>query len=222
MKSLISHSQKVQQKIRRDDVYVGKLEMNLTSDAPYSYRSILFTITEDNLSYDLLYQSPGYLIADLISEGERLSANEMISERYNLSLLLQHFGYGEELTLRQIKEIRKRFFTGRFTRDNCELFGWKEIKAEDWSYAICRGGETIEITNPVKLKYYQMKTRINAMLFGTRSFSGSGKDHPLPSNLWRVLDRLGDKTFADVLRDIAYGLPEERRNNFKADGIPKR
>ena len=45
---------------------------------------------------------------------------------------MNNFGYDKILTFEDIMRIRKTFLTGIFAEVNCELFGWKEDKPEDY------------------------------------------------------------------------------------------
>lgn len=197
-------------KVCRDDIYVGRVirtdgiyftaksseKQKVTTSAYISYRSILFIPDENKLSNDLLYKSPSYPILNITDDEECLKLNgdiKVIKYAYNLSSLLQYFGYEKELTFDDIMKIRKTFFTGKFAKDHCELFGYKETKPEEYEYY--KNG--FKITNPVELKLYIMKEKI-LQLMEHKSFS-SGVGSVLPSEYWNILDCLGDNSLTDVL-----------------------
>lgn len=143
-------------KVNRDNIYVGEVvrtdsiyryngdtdffrtkPVMLDTGSWFSYRSMLFVPNEELLSNDLLYQSPNYPILNVTDDNICLSLGEksiVIKDACNLAALLEYFGYNRELTFEDILKIRNTFFTGRFAKDNCELFGWKETMAEDVTF----------------------------------------------------------------------------------------
>jgi len=199
----------------RDNVYVGeviatsriyrlkgerdffrKKTGQLMTGAYNSYRSMLFVPDENNLANDLLYKTPNYPVLNLTDDETCLNLGEksiVINDACNLALLLQYFGYNEELTYEDIIKIRKTFFTGRFAKDHCELFGWKEITAEDLTFY----SKGKVVTNPIALKLARMNFRFEQMA-GHRSFSGISES-PLPREYYDILDDRGNNTLADIL-----------------------
>ncbi len=111
-------------------------------------------------------------------------------------------------------KIRKTFFTGRFAKDNCQLFGWKEIMAEDVTFYT--NGE--EVTNPRELECRRRQFRAEQQT-GHRMFSGVSES-PLPREYWDVLDKRGNNSLTDVIRGF-----DEKIDTFtphKEEGPVKR
>lgn len=210
----------------RDDIYVGEVvqadciyryegEHNffnntkpgqLTTNLGGEYRSILFVPNEDKLANDLLYRTPSYPILNVTDDETCLNLEEdsiVIRGAYNLAVLLEYFGYQKDLTYEDIIRIRKTFFTGRFAKDHCELFGWKESKPEDMTYY--KNG--VEITELKELRRCIAQER-RSQKSGHRSF-GTISESVLPREYWNILDDRGDHT----LRDVIEGW-SERMNAF--------
>lgn len=99
---------------------------------------------------------------------------------------MNNFGYDKILTFEDIMRIRKTFLTGIFAEVNCELFGWKEDKLEDYRYFDKFG---IEITDPKKLKR-RIAAERRSQLAGHRSFSGISESI-LSREYFDVLDDRG-------------------------------
>lgn len=219
----------------RDDIYVGEVVrtdsisycynknnydyMTLGITGPYkSYRSMLFVPNEVNLANDLLYRSPNYPVLKVTEDQLCLKFGEntiIIKNACNLAALLEYFGYKKDLTFKDIMKIRKTFFTGRFAKDNCELFGYKETMAEDVTFYDLDGEV---VTDPLELKIRRniFKSRQRA---GHRMFSSVGEG-PLPKEYFDVLNQRGNNS----LRDIAEGF-SEKTNAFtphKEEGPVKR
>lgn len=197
----------------RDDIYVGEVVRadsiyrnegvidllrtgQLDTNGCFPYRSMLFVPNEEKLSNDLLYRSPSYPILNVTDDDTCLNLGEksiVIKDSYSLAALLEYFGYNKNLTFKDIMRIRKIFFTGRFAKDNCELFGWKETKPEDWTYY--QNG--VEITDSKELKRRIAQER-RSQQAGHRSFSGIFES-VLPSEYFHVLDDRGDNTLMDSI-----------------------
>jgi hypothetical protein len=210
----------------RDDIYVGSVVRTdrvyrydgvepffntqpgeLDTGAYREYRTMLFVPDQNNFANDLLYNSPNYTALNVTDDAISLAINKetiILKDNYNLSELLKYFGYPEELGYEQVMEIRKRFFTGHFAMDNCELFGWKESMPQDFTYY--KNGE--QITNPAKLRLIQLKQEISRRM-GHRMFSGV-EHAELDRRLWDILDKMGDNSIMDVLNGF-----DERMNAFK-------
>jgi len=202
--------------VHRDEIYVGEVvrtnriysyqgESKLFRDISgrldtgswKSYRSMLFVPNEDKWSNDLLYQSPNYPILNVTDDETCLNLREdniVIRDACNLAALLEYFGYKKDLTYEDIMKIRKTFFTGNFVKKNCEVFGYKEIMAEDLTFYV--KGE--KVTNPIAIAKRKMQYRLD-QLAGHRMFSGVS-DSPLPSEYWDVLDDRGDNALVDVIK----------------------
>lgn len=203
-------------KVSRDNIYVGEVvrtdsiyryegeedffrtKPGQLSTGPWrSYRSMLFVPNENKLSNDLLYRSPNYPILNVTDDETCLNLEEnsiVITDACNLSVLLEYFGYKKDLTYEDIMEIRKTFFTGRFAKDNCQLFGWKEIMAEDVTFYV--NGE--EVTNPIQLGLRRRQFRAEQQA-GHRMFYGVSES-PLPREYWEVLDKRGNNTLMDAIQ----------------------
>ncbi len=211
-------------KISRDNIYVGEVvrtdriyRYEVDSDffrtksgqldtwSWFYYRSMLFVPNEEKLSNDLLYKSPSYPILNLTDDDTCLSLGEksiVIKDACNLAELLEYFGYNKDLTFEDIMRIRKTFFTGRFAKDHCELFGWKETKPKDWTYY--KNG--VEITDPKELKRRIAQER-KSQQAGHRCFTGISES-VLPREYWDVLDKMGDN-------DLIYAFEwHEKMNAF--------
>ena len=137
--------------------FVENLESRFTNVNPNLSASIIPVINEDKLSNDLLYQSPNYPILNVTDDETCLNLGDnsiVIKDACNLAALLEYFGYKKDLTFEDIMKIRKTFFTGRFAKDNCQLFGWKETMAEDVTFYT----NGVEVNNPKELeKFYNSK-----------------------------------------------------------------
>ena len=191
-------------KVNRDNIYVGEVVRTnsiyrynrdydcfrtkpgmLDTNSWFPYRSMLFVPNEDLLSNDLLYQSPNYPILNVTDDNTCLSLGEnsiVIRDACNLAALLEYFGYKRELTFEDILKIKKTFFTGKFAKDNCELFGWKETMAEDVTfYAYGK-----EVTDSKELEKRKSQFRAEQQA-GHRSFTKIS-EHVLPREYWDILD----------------------------------
>ena len=211
--------------VRTDSIYRYEGEHNFFNTKPgqlstgswRSYRSMLFVPNEDNLSNDLLYRTPNYPILNVTDDETCLNLGEnniVIKDACNLAALLEYFGYKKDLTYEEIMKIRKTFFTGRFAKDNCQLFGWKETMAEDLTFYI--KGEVV--TNPRELERRRRQFRAEQQA-GHRMFSGVSES-PLPREYWDILDDRGDNTLMDVIEGW-----DEKMNAFaphKEEGPVKR
>ena len=126
-------------RVNRDDIYVGLVvrtdiirryfDGTLNTGSYDICRSMIFVLDEKNRANDLLYNSGRYPVLNYTDEDVcmRLDANSILVKKVlNMSSILEHFGYGEELSYKDILEIKKRFLNGKFALDNCELFGYKE------------------------------------------------------------------------------------------------
>lgn len=197
--------------ISRDRVYVGvvvraynisckcinddvkDINTKLSVDAWKRFRSILFVPNQERLACDLLYKSPNYPILNM-SDNEIVKETEIIiKDVLSLAKLLQYFNYNEQLTYEDIIMIRNRFLTGKFAKDNCNLFGYKETMAEDVTFF----NDGVEVTNPKELAMRRAEFRFSQKL-GSRSFSGI-YESPLPKEYFDLLDDLGDNTFLEII-----------------------
>lgn len=220
--------------VSRDNIYVGEVVRTdgiyryegdtdffrtkpgqLTTPSRFSYRSMLFVPNEKNLSNDLLYRSPSYPILNVTDDKTCLGLGKksiVIKDACNLAALLEYFGYNRDLTFKDIMRIRKTFFTGRFAIDNCELFGWKETKPEDYTYYV----NSVEVTDPKELKKIIAQERI-AQEAGDRSFTGFFES-VLPREYWDVLDKMGDNALMDAIqchKEIDAFAPNKQEGPIK-------
>lgn len=150
------------------------------------YRSILFTPNQENQAQDLLYDSPNYSIINSLDAEEAYNVNEnsiIIIDACNLNQLLEYFNYNDILAIEDIIKLRKKFFTGKFTKDNAQLFGWKEIKVND-------------------LKIYNMKNKkefVKRQRKGYRLFYNIEKNNCF-EEYWDVLDEYGNNNIFDIIK----------------------
>lgn len=200
-------------KVCRDNIYVGEVvrtkcvynkifnqfletdKDKLNIGLYRSYRSMLFVPDEDKLADDLLYDSPHYPILNISDDEKCVGFGDkitVIKEAFNLSELLRYFGYQEELTYKDIIEIRKTFFTKKFIYHNSNLFGYEKVKPEEMIFY----KEGIEITEPKKIKqcisYYKKKE-----LLGYAKFFNTGA-HVLPTEYWEILNERRDGTLWEL------------------------
>jgi len=213
-------------KVKRDNIYVGavvksnkifrvtsnnnlfneKIGQLVSLGAYWNYRSMLFIPNEKKLANDLLFNSPCYPIINFTDDEFCLSLEEdsiIIKKACNLSQLLKYFGYGEELTYEDILKIRKTFFTGKFAKENCRLFGWEEKRPEELVYY----NDGVVVTDPRELKKLIEKEK-EARRNGKRQFFEM-TDSILPKEYWDILDSLGDASLMESL--CSYGV---KRNAF--------
>ncbi len=120
--------------VNRDDIHVGKvikthmvygtcdLRDAISKNECYFQRSMLFVPTADNLANDLLYNSPNYPILNS-NYSNTVGATIVVTEPFNLSDILEYFGYDEKLTYKDILNIKKEILTKKFCRENSKLFG---------------------------------------------------------------------------------------------------
>ncbi len=190
-----------------EDAFFNTQPGELDTGSYRLYRTMLFVPDKNNFASDLLYNSPNYTALNVSDDAISLATPEdsiVVKDCYNLEELLRYFGYPSELTYEDIVKIRKRFFTGHFAMDNCELFGWKESMPQDFTYY--KNGE--QITNPAKLRLIQLKQEISRRM-GHRMFSGV-EHAELDRRLWDILDKMGDNSIMDVLNGF-----DERLDAFK-------
>lgn len=191
----------------RDSIYVGEVVKTdsihrLKSDMFYqkagqldvsfyrSFRSMLFVTNEEKLADDLLYNSPNYPSLNVTDDEKCLKLNEsniVIRNSYNLSLLLEYFNYKKYLTIKDIINIRKTFFTGRFGMDNSKLFGMKEFVP--YNFKAYKHGK--EITNEEEI--YELYKK--SLSLGSERQFGSIPDNVLPRELMDILDERGRSNY---------------------------
>jgi len=193
-------------KVCRDNIFVGQVistdkiyryskkyrfyddKSNDLVTGVYSiYRSMLFTLDENKLASDLLYQSPNYPILNLTEDNIclNLKGEKIIIKDYiNLSELLKYYKYNEELTYEDILKIRKTFFNSEYIKDNCELFGVKETTSKELTI----------FTDYSELN----RMRNGQQKIGKRTFV-SGFEHELSEEYWNILNITSDNTVHELL-----------------------
>ena len=218
-------------KVCRDNVYVGQLGSTdgIYENSFYSnwfpqrlivnnwkaLRSILFTV-EDGLANDLLYNSPNYPILNISDDDSILNSENIdmiIQNVNNISLLLEYFKYSKNLTIDDIIKIRKTFFTGRFAKDNCELFGYRELKPDKMRFFI----DGKEVLNNDELEEERKKYRFKHGL-NNRIFVPDGNEL-LPMEYFKIIDFYGDERCLDcgvsfVLKRDAF-IPDREEGPIK-------
>ena len=160
---------------------------------------MLFVPNENKLSNDLLYRTPNYPILNITDDKTCLNLGKnsiVIKDACKLSQLLKYFNYEEELTYDDIIKIRKTFFTGRFAKDNCKLFGMEEIMSKDLIFYT--NGEEIKDSKELERRRRQFMIDQHA---GHRMFS-SISESPLPREYFDVIDARGDSTLIDVIKHL--------------------
>lgn len=87
-------------------------------------------------------------------------------------------------------------------QDNCELFGYKEIKPEDWTYY--QNG--VKVTKPKELKKRIAQERIFRWA-GHRSFTTDFSGSVLPKEYFDILDDMGEGSdkYVEVLKEELKG-----------------
>lgn len=180
-----------------------------------SYRSMLFVPNENKLSNDLLYRSPNYPILNVMDDENSLNIGKnsiVIKDAYNLAPLLEYFGYKKDLTYEDVIRIRKTFFTGRFAKDNCELFGYKETMAEDLTFYNHDGQE---VTDSIELEKRRKQFRAEQQA-GHRIFC-SVSESPLSRKYFDILDDRGDKLIHQAYWDkkIDAFVPDKQEGRVK-------
>lgn len=195
-------------KVKRNDIYIGEViktryikrytgDSNLYNIEPgqlyspnwYSYRSILFVLTKNKMANDLLYNTDNYPILNITDDNVfyNLENDIVIKDAYNLGDLLEYYCFDDYLSYTDIVDIRKTFFSGRFAKDHCELFGWKEI---DYNQVREKGDLKSNFMN------------------GNRIFICT-PNNTLPRRYLEILDLRGDKTLKEAIEE------GEKMNAFK-------
>lgn len=222
-------------KVCRDNIYVGEVirtrcvfnrglavlngkeTEKLGVDRWRSYRSILFTLNEDNLAEDLLYNSPNYPVLNISDDEKCMDFDEhiiLVKSAYNISELLKYFGYREELTYEDIVKVRKAFFSPKFVYNYCELFGYKNMKPEELTYY--RHG--VEITDPKKRKKCIAYEKRQQFL-GHRTYL-SIDENTLSREYWDVLMNRKDNSLIETL--IYDGVKVDSFAPYKREGKIKK
>lgn len=130
--------------IKRDSVFIGqvvklntvKIKDNKFIPDIYSvYRSILFTIDDDGLSNDLIYDSPKYAVlnyadndiywSNMLKETKHrdFDLKVVVINTLNIGILLKKLGFSEQLTKSDIDYIKRVVFNKKILEDKCYQFG---------------------------------------------------------------------------------------------------
>ena len=164
--------------IKRDSVCIGqvvklntvKIKDNKFIPDIYSvYRSILFTIDDDGLSNDLIYDSPKYAVlnytdndiywSNMLKDTKHrdFDLKIVVINTLNIGILLKKLGFSEQLTKSDIDYIKRVVFNKKILEDKCYQFGLvptNSKKTIGW-YDKDQHKERYEM-GPTKL-YYDMK-----------------------------------------------------------------
>lgn len=164
--------------IKRDSVCIGqvvklntvKIKDNKFIPDIYSvYRSILFTIDDDGLSNDLIYDSPKYAVlnytdndiywSNMLKETKHrdFDLKVVVINSLNIGILLKKLGFNEQLTKSDIDYIKRVVFNKKILEDKCYQFGLVPAynkKTIGWYNKDIK--KTNYIMGPTKL-YYEMK-----------------------------------------------------------------
>lgn len=222
--------------VKRDNIYVGRVistsnlyELGDNKIEPGGYRDLrtmIFVKDPYGFASDLLYNSPNYPIFSMTNNEKVLCHHNRLNELAidnqfyiynicNLSELLKYFGYDEELTYDDIKEIRKKFFDGNFAKDNCELFGWHETMAEDLTFY---DGDR-KVTDPKIIAKRQRQYRADQKL-GHRSFTSNGNAKLNREYFDKIDDLYGNNSLIDIIN--GWGLKINEFKPSKMEGRIKR
>ena len=161
-------------KIKRDNIYVGRLakldrrvirfvigsdgeECKIVDNYWKRCRTILFTIDEDKKAHDLLYDTEVCPI-DRITPKDNckvIEGSPIVFDALSMKPLLEYFRFSEYMSSNEIAGIKKKFFSPQFFRENCHLFGYKELGTADM---MSSGGFSVddEIARVIYENHYQM------------------------------------------------------------------
>lgn len=189
--------------VKRDRLYVGELvipyEYHLKDNGKilvYAYelcRNILFSL-DDDMATDVLFESPQYPVVNITNPTRYIDRGIVVKDAICLDELLKYFGYSEELTEEDIKQIRQTFFTGDFCLNNAKLFGYQEINAEDLTFY----DENKQIiTDPVLLEEKRATYR-KLQEMGHRMVKHIGNG-TLSSDYFNILDRKANNSIYDFV-----------------------
>ncbi|MDO4369167.1 MAG: hypothetical protein Q4C29_01325 [bacterium] len=156
-------------------------------------RTILFAKNEDKKASDLLYNCEDYPVLGISNLKDVKSNDIVITNIYNLDLLLEFYGFKKSINLDDARDIRSKFFNGRFTLNNSKLFGYKECESE--------------ISDIFVKKVYN--SDISSQVIRGRTFIKCG-DGYLPEIYFHAINKLGNNSLMDVILK-----KEENVNTFK-------
>ena len=194
--------------IKRDKLYVGELviphEYQLKDNGEivvYTYdncRNILFSLDENEMASDVLYETPNYPVVNITNPTKYIDSDMVIKDAICLGELLKYFDYKEELTGKDIREVRQTFFTGSFGLNNAELFGYKEVKIEDIPFY---DENKQEITDQAFLE----EKRAMYRRLGYRMIEYVGNE-VLSSKYYSILDKKANNSYYDYLKGYVENI----------------
>lgn len=109
--------------VKRNKVYAGIVLYSKNFEEWNSIRSMLYTIDENGMAHDLLYNSPLYPVSECIPYKVPQNTRFIVIESTNLDELLLFFDYPEYLEYKDLKLIEGTMFTKDFAKKYCEYFG---------------------------------------------------------------------------------------------------
>lgn len=143
-------------RVCRDTIYAGsviKTKRVLTIDNKIyvpdytKLRSTIFTINEDGLAQDLLYNAPNYPIRG-ISDSSKTNNDIIINNAFKMKPLLDLYGFCNLLYYIDIITAKNIFFSGSFVKHNLGLFGIDKEALLKCS-ALCTNGVNTSIEDRV-------------------------------------------------------------------------
>lgn len=197
--------------VEAKNVYVGEVvktsnifKNQKTSDVMLleetSYRSMIFTINEDKMSEDLLYDSPNYPIINVTNEDKYVEYEDIIVVKtaYELTPLLKYDNYKNYLTADDILNIRKTYFDGEYYYKYRNLFGYELENNND--------------SDEMSIEYELMRKRnLNNFI--------KLNEGVLPSKYFYILKKFGNNTLLEVIdgyaRDIDSFKPSKEEGNIR-------
>ncbi len=91
-------------------------------------RGMLFSINQNNMAEDLVYESPIDYNIEEIEPKLNLFDDFIVTEYAKLEELLKYLKYGEDLTQQDLDQIYHRFLVnGWWLKRHLELFGYKKV-----------------------------------------------------------------------------------------------
>lgn len=123
-----------------------KEDSHLIAPSYYPYRTIFFTLDENNLANDLLYNSPAYPILNMTDnsyfEKHKDETITLVDDVVAIGPILKYFHYGLVLRYEDILYIKKVFFSGNYFKTYSELFGYQKVTKENEETFTYVGNET--------------------------------------------------------------------------------
>ena len=217
--------------IKRDSVYVGQVAKvfdinDLSAFIPY--RSILFTLDDDDLSIDLLYDSPKYPILSVTDKYyfDKLMKNSdgivVIKDACNWDELLQRFNFSDELSLEDIIKIRKMMFNNKFLYDNCNEFGlMRQLPPSNVTHVDVVGMPKTHYPTLIKnkLSYFfdKMLKQEGFEMLCTKIYS----ENYYMTKYWKAIRNLGDDQLIDFFHK-GFDIKLDAFKPLKEEGPVKR